>query len=108
MRTEMASEATIPDDAQRAPTVALLARARPTWILGAIVVVVTAVDVLWRTRERRPPHGDMAFHLTSSLVYLKNFSVTYPLQFVERYLYYPPLVYWVADVFYALLCNKTM
>jgi Dolichyl-phosphate-mannose-protein mannosyltransferase len=108
MPTELASEATIPDDARRAPTVALLERARPTWILGAIVVVVTAVDVLWRTRERRPPHGDMAFHLTSSLIYLRNFSVTDPLQFAERYLYYPPLVYWVADVFYAVLGNEAM
>jgi 4-amino-4-deoxy-L-arabinose transferase-like glycosyltransferase len=80
----------------------------PAWILVAVVVTVTALDVLWRTRERRPPHEDIASHLASSLVHSHGFSVTDPLPFLDGFRYYPPLVYWVADVFYAVVGSEAM
>jgi len=77
-------------------------------LLGALVVAIAALNVWWRTLETRPPHWDMAHHLGNSLVYLHGFSLTHPLPFLDGYLFYPPLVYWVTDVFYAALGNEAM
>src|SRR4051794_17853643 len=70
--------------------------------LGGVVVAVTALDVLWRTLDRRPPDWDQARHLGDSLAYRHLFSLSHPLRFLEQYLYYPPGVPWVTDVFYAV------
>src|SRR5262245_12370978 len=77
---------------RRAPT--------PGW-LGVLVAAVGGLNMLWARLESRPPHWDMAHHLLNSIRYLNGFSLTDPTAFVTSYLYYPPLVYWVTDAFYA-------
>ena len=77
-------------------------------LLGALVALVTGLDLYWRSEETRPPHWDMARHLGNSLVYFHAFSLSHPLRFMEIYLYYPPLAYWVSDGFYALLGNQAI
>ena len=79
----------------------------PLMVCG-LVAVVTALNVRWRTIETRPPHWDMGHHLANSLIYLNGFSFSHLLRFFQAYLFYPPLVYWVADVFYAVLGNESM
>jgi len=84
-----------------------LVRSVPTWIpLGAVVLAVTAVNVAWLAVETRPPHWDMAHHLANSLVYLH--SIGDPVPFLTGYLFYPPLAYWVTDVFYAVTGSEAM
>jgi hypothetical protein len=81
----------------------------PDWtILAGLTAVITALDVLWRLEEKRPPHWDMAHHLLDSLVYRHLFSLSHPLRFVDTYRYYPPLVSWVTDAFYAALANEAI
>jgi 4-amino-4-deoxy-L-arabinose transferase-like glycosyltransferase len=81
----------------------------PSWApLGALALLITGLDVWWRTLETRPPHWDMANHLDNSLVYLNGFSLAHPLPFFDADLSYPPFVYWIADVFYAVLGNQAM
>src|SRR5205823_10458320 len=65
-------------------------------------------NVVWRAREPRPPHWDMGHHLSNSLLYLHMSVLAHPLRFLEAYLFYPPLVYWVADAFYAVLGNQAI
>lgn len=76
--------------------------------MGALVAVITALDVWWRTLDARSPHWDMAKHLGDSLVYRDAFSLTDPLPFLWGYLYYPPLVSWVTDAFYAVTGSEEM
>jgi 4-amino-4-deoxy-L-arabinose transferase-like glycosyltransferase len=71
-------------------------------LLGTLVVAVSALNVWWRTMEKRPPHWDMAHHLYNSLIYLDGFRVTNLYRYFTAYEDYPPLVYWVADCFYAV------
>src|SRR6476619_4417059 len=81
---------------------------RSRLLLAVVVAVVTAVSVLWRVLETRPPHVDMAYHLTNSLFYLHDSSLGDPVSFLGAYRYYPPLTYWVTDVFYVVLGNEAM
>jgi hypothetical protein len=67
--------------------------------LGFLVAVITALNQLWLTLEDRPPHWDKARHLNLSLVYRHLWS---GLDWLTQYHLYPPLVYWVADAFYAV------
>jgi 4-amino-4-deoxy-L-arabinose transferase-like glycosyltransferase len=76
--------------------------------LTVLVLAVTGLNVLWRALESRPPHWDMGHHLGNSLVYLHGFSFSDPVPFLTAYLYYPPLVYWVTDAFYAVLRSESM
>jgi hypothetical protein len=76
--------------------------------LGALVVAVSALNVWWRTMEKRPPHWDMAHHLYNSLVYLDGFSASNLYRFFTADEYYPPFVYWVTDSFYAVLGNDAI
>lgn len=85
-----------------------LSQIRDRYLLGGLVALVTGLDVLWRTIETRPPHWDMARHLGDSLATLHAFSLAHPLRFLELYLYYPPGVAWVADVFYAVTGNQAI
>ena len=71
-------------------------------------MAVTALDVSWRFLDARSPDWDQANHLGDSLFYLKLFSVSDPLPFLQTHLYYPPLVYWVTDAFYAALGDKAI
>jgi 4-amino-4-deoxy-L-arabinose transferase-like glycosyltransferase len=73
-----------------------------------LVVAVSALDVWWRTMEKRPPHWDMAHHLYNSLVYLDGFRVSNLYRFFTADEYYPPFVYWVTDGFYAVLGNEAI
>jgi hypothetical protein len=85
--------------ASRVPTPALLA---------GLVVLVSGLNVWWRTMETRPPHWDMGHHLANSVAYLHSFSFGNLLHFVQAYLFYPPLVYWISDIFYAVLGNDSI
>ena len=67
--------------------------------LGLLVAVITALNQLWLTLEDRPPHWDEARHLKLALVYRDLWS---GLDWLTQYHLYPPLVYWVADAFYAV------
>src|SRR3954452_4184964 len=87
---------------------ALAHRLPNTVLLGAFVAAVAALNVLWRTIETRPPHWDMGHHLSKSVVYLHHFSLAHPLEFLSSYHFYPPLVYWVTDVFYAVGGSQAM
>jgi hypothetical protein len=64
---------------------------------------MTGLNMLWTSLEARPPHWDKARHLTNSLVYLDTFGSTSFFHWLQAYYTYPPLVYWVADTFYAVL-----
>jgi 4-amino-4-deoxy-L-arabinose transferase-like glycosyltransferase len=75
-------------------------------LLCVLVVVITGLNLWWATLESRPPHWDMGHHLSNSLRYLDGFSLTDPGPFLTSYLFYPPLVYWVADAFYAVLGSE--
>ncbi len=46
---------------------------------------------------------DHARHLGDSLFYKETFTLADPIQYLEGYVYYPPFMYWVTDVFYAVL-----
>ena len=89
-------------------TRALSRRVTAPVALGVLVAVVAGLNVWWRTIETRPPHWDMGHHLANSLIYLHGFSLSNLPQFFDSYLFYPPLVYWVADIFYAVLGNESM
>jgi 4-amino-4-deoxy-L-arabinose transferase-like glycosyltransferase len=58
--------------------------------------------------EKRSPHWDMAHHLYNSLIYLDGFSVSNLYRYFTAYEDYPPLVYWVADCFYAVFGNQAI
>jgi 4-amino-4-deoxy-L-arabinose transferase-like glycosyltransferase len=73
-----------------------------------LVVAISGLNVWWRTTEKRPPHWDMAHHLYNSLIYLDGFSVSNLWRYFTADEYYPPFVYWVTDVFYALLGNQAI
>jgi hypothetical protein len=77
-------------------------------LLAGLVLGVIALDLVWVSEETRPPHWDMADHLGSSLVYLHDWSLAHPLRPILHYVYYPPLVYWVTDGFYAVLGNEAI
>jgi 4-amino-4-deoxy-L-arabinose transferase-like glycosyltransferase len=77
-------------------------------LLGALTLFIGALNVLWRTLESRPPHWDMGHHLANSIVYLHGFSFAHPVHFLDAYLFYPPFVYWVTDVFYATFGSEAM
>jgi 4-amino-4-deoxy-L-arabinose transferase-like glycosyltransferase len=82
---------------------ALAARVPTLAWLGALVAVIVGLNLWWASLESRPPHWDMGHHLVNSLRYLHGFDLTDPVPFITGYLYYPPLVYWVTDAFYAVL-----
>jgi 4-amino-4-deoxy-L-arabinose transferase-like glycosyltransferase len=86
----------------------LIARVPAPLLLGGLVAFVSGLNVWWRTMETRPPHWDMGHHLANSLVYLHGFSLGELPRFFDAYLFYPPLVYWVADIFYAVLGNESI
>lgn len=87
-------------DQRRAPV--------PAHRLARLVVVaacaaVFAANAAWIVAETRPPHWDMGRHLWNSLVYQAYAENGRIGDGLLAYLYYPPLVYWVAVPFYALL-----
>jgi 4-amino-4-deoxy-L-arabinose transferase-like glycosyltransferase len=70
-------------------------------VLGSIIALATALNLLWVSADSRPPYWDAARHLGDSLVYLDTFKLSDPLLPLQTYVYYPPFVYWVSDLFYA-------
>jgi hypothetical protein len=73
-------------------------------VLGAVVLLVTTLNQVWVALDRRPPHWDQARHLLFSLQYEDAFGSG--LHWLTDYHTYPPLVYWVADLFYAGLGTR--
>lgn len=78
-------------------------RYRDQLILGVMVVAVVVANQLWVGRETRPPNWDTAYHLTNSLSYQAAFKSGQLTALLQSYHYYPPLVYWVATLFYEVL-----
>jgi 4-amino-4-deoxy-L-arabinose transferase-like glycosyltransferase len=68
--------------------------------LVLLVVIVTGLNVLWTAMDSRPPHWDKAIHLSHTLELYGAFSVARMFDWVGTYTYYPPLAYWIADLFY--------
>lgn len=83
-------------------------RSLPAWsrsdafALGLGVALVTALNLLWVSLERRPPHWDEARHLTNSLLYRDTFTAGDLGGALTDYHTYPPLMYWLANAFYAV------
>jgi hypothetical protein len=70
--------------------------------IGLGVALITALNMLWVSRETRPPHWDEARHLLNSLVYRDTLAAGHVGGAITDYHTYPPLVYWVADAFYGV------
>jgi hypothetical protein len=90
---------------ERRPLLASLAALRygDHALLALMVAAITGLNQLWLSLETRPPHWDKARHLTNALVYRDLFASGDLWGALVDYHYYPPLVYWVADLFYAVL-----
>jgi 4-amino-4-deoxy-L-arabinose transferase-like glycosyltransferase len=73
-------------------------RYRDASLLGVTVAVIMALNLLWVSRDTRPPYWDYARHLADSIVY--QGSLSHPLWAITTYQGYPPFAYWVTDVFY--------
>src|SRR5712691_8312475 len=71
-------------------------------ILSLMVVSIMGFDLLWLSLDSHRLYWDYARHLGDSLVYKDAFSLSHPLRFLDTYVRYPPLVYWVTGVFYAV------
>ena len=69
--------------------------------LTLLVLAITVLNLLWLAMETRPPHFDMAGHLGTSLIYREYFVDFHPAFIILDYHYYPPVIYWVANLFYA-------
>jgi len=69
-------------------------------LLGGTVLAVWLADIIWITRETRPPHWDMGRHLWTSLLYQSDFHAHRLLPLLQDYHYYPPLVYWAVLPWY--------
>ncbi len=83
-------------------------RAPAPLLIGVLVSVLAGLNVWWRTKEARPPHWDMGYHLLNSLLYLDGFSLSDLPRFFQAYLFYPPLAYWIADIFFATLGSRAI
>jgi 4-amino-4-deoxy-L-arabinose transferase-like glycosyltransferase len=85
------------------PTVAtrtLLGSHRDAIVLAVLWIAVTGMNLRWLSLNARPPHWDEANHLANSITYLALLSPGHLGEWLQTYTYYPPFVYWVADVFY--------
>jgi 4-amino-4-deoxy-L-arabinose transferase-like glycosyltransferase len=71
-------------------------------VLSLMVVSITCVNFFWLSLDSHRLYWDYARHLGDSLVYKNAFSLSHPLAFIDTYVRYPPFVYWVTDVFYAV------
>jgi 4-amino-4-deoxy-L-arabinose transferase-like glycosyltransferase len=76
--------------------------AYPLVVSGAVLGIVAA-NLVWISLDARPPHWDMAGHMTRALWYADHLAGGHPLVFVLGFQYYPPLVYWVGSAFHLLL-----
>lgn len=81
-------------------------RLRDAALLALLVATVTAVDLLWLSLDARPPHWDRARHLLNSVDLYDQFSLARPVEWSLLYTYYPPFLYWITDVFYAVLGRR--
>jgi hypothetical protein len=109
MTTQAQEEAVVPRAAADDKGDTTLRQAFSRWryrdasILGLIVAAVTALDLLWVSRDSRPPYWDYAHHLGDSIYYLSTFKLSDPLLPLTTYATYPPFAYWVTDLFYVAL-----
>jgi 4-amino-4-deoxy-L-arabinose transferase-like glycosyltransferase len=65
------------------------------------VISVTGFNLLWTRLDSHRLYWDFARHLGDSLFYKDTFTLSHPLRYLNGYVRYPPLMYWVTDVFYA-------
>jgi 4-amino-4-deoxy-L-arabinose transferase-like glycosyltransferase len=70
--------------------------------LVLLIVIVAGLNLLWAAIDSRPPHWDKAIHLSHTLDLYGAFSVARLFDWLGTYTYYPPLAYWIADVFYVV------
>src|SRR6185436_4824553 len=77
-------------------------RYRDTFLLGSLVFLITAINLLWVRLDSDSVSWDFARHLGDSLYYKDTFSLLHPIRYLEGYTYYPPFMYWVTDLFYAV------
>lgn len=83
-------------------------RPRDSLVLGALVLVITGLNLLWVSLETRPPHWDAAKHLGYSLQYRDLFAGGhFGTALTVDYLY-PPLVYWTTDLFYGVVGSTAL
>lgn len=71
-------------------------------LLSLIVISVTGFNLLWTRLDSHRLYWDCARHLGDSLFYKDTFTLSHPLRYLNGYVRYPPLMYWVTDVFYAV------
>ena len=73
--------------------------------LALLVVVITASNMFWVSRDSSRLYWDTSHHLGDSVFYKNVFTLSHPLRFFTAWPGYPqpPLVYWVTNVFYAVL-----
>ncbi len=88
---------------RRRPLATVVRQHLDVFLLSLIVVSVTAFNLLWTRLDSNRLYWDYARHLGDSLFYRDTFSAAHPLRYLDGYVRYPPLMYWVTDVFYAVL-----
>jgi Dolichyl-phosphate-mannose-protein mannosyltransferase len=87
----------------RLPTAVSAWRYLDISLLSLIVISVTGFNLLWTRLDSHRLYWDFARHLGDSLFYKDTFTLSHPLRYLNGYVRYPPLMYWVTDVFYAVL-----
>jgi 4-amino-4-deoxy-L-arabinose transferase-like glycosyltransferase len=96
-----------PDDLRRSLTEPRV-RIPSSWrdnqalLLGLLVASIAALNLLWVRLDSDALSWDPARHLGDSLFYKDTFSLAHPIRYLEGYTQYPPLLYWVTDVFYVV------
>jgi hypothetical protein len=68
-------------------------------VLGAMVVSIMALNLVWVALDSDRVYWDYGRHLGLSLSFREALSD--PIEFLTMYERYPPLMYWVTSVFYA-------
>lgn len=63
------------------------------YLLGALILGIFALNLLWAAIDSRPPHWDMARHLWTSLQYKTLLDSGSLIPLLQQYFYYPPLLY---------------
>ena len=80
-----------------------MAQSKKKLMAGSFLVfLITAINLLWVRLDSDSVSWDFARHLGDSLYYKDTFSLLHPIRYLEGYTYYPPFMYWVTDLFYAV------
>ena len=71
-------------------------------LLTLMVASIAVFNLIWVGVDSDRLTWDYARHLGDSLFYKDTFSLAHPIHYLEGYTYYPPFMYWVTDLFYAV------